>query len=271
MQITLERQSKTIALSFNTDNSIAYDELYLAVQDKMSAIVNGGKFLASVVGKAFTIIGNAVSVLSKNIYVQGLTVAAAGGLGSRLAGGSFELGFLTAGLAFAVNQVVTELAQQTTSAAGRDFIKGWEGFSSSPYKILDQNGNPTGRWTVGYGHEITDAEYQSGQFNNISRAQGAKLLATDLAVAEASVHRFIANNNASISLSQNQFDALVSLTFNSGYIGRFPNLSANFASGNHAGVATQFLDITNGGVPGLVSRRSAEVDLYLNGSYSGRP
>ena len=109
MQITLERQSKTIALSFHADNSIAYDELYLAVQDKMSAIVNGGKFF---VGKAFTIVGNAVSVLSKNIYVQGLTVAAAGGLGSRLAGGSFELGFLTAGLAFAVNRVVTELAQQ---------------------------------------------------------------------------------------------------------------------------------------------------------------
>ena len=78
------------------------------------SLVNGGKFfagfVASVVGKAFTIVGNAVSVLSKNIYVQGLTVAAAGGLGSRLAGGSFELGFLTAGLAFAVNQVVTELA-----------------------------------------------------------------------------------------------------------------------------------------------------------------
>ena len=113
MQITLERQSKTIALSFNTDNSIAYDELYLAVQDKMSAIVNGGKFF---VGKAFTIVGNAVSVLSKNIYVQGLTVAAAGGLGSRLAGGSFELGFLTAGLAFAVNQVVTQLAQEENPA-----------------------------------------------------------------------------------------------------------------------------------------------------------
>ena len=119
MQITLERQSKTIALSFHADNSIAYDELYLAVQDKMSAIVNGGKFF---VGKAFTIVGNAVSVLSKNIYVQGLTVAAAGGLGSRLAGGSFELGFLTAGLAFAVNQVVTELAQERQ--AGNVYVTG---------------------------------------------------------------------------------------------------------------------------------------------------
>ena len=37
---------------------------------------------------------------------QGLIVA--GGLGSKLAGGSFELGFLTAGLAFAVNQILSE-------------------------------------------------------------------------------------------------------------------------------------------------------------------
>ena len=138
MQITLERQSKAIALSFNTDNSIAYDELYLAVQDKMSAIVNGGKFF---VGKAFTIVGNAVSVLSKNIYVQGLTVAAAGGLlGSRLAGGSFELGFLTAGLAFAVNQVVTELAQEEiTTTRTEDSILYERGNSS----VLVKNDVPS--------------------------------------------------------------------------------------------------------------------------------
>ena len=138
MQIMLERQSKTIALSFHADNSIAYDELYLAVQDKMSAIVNGGKFF---VGKAFTIVGNAVSVLSKNIYVQGLTVAAAGGLGSKLAGGSFELGFLTAGLAFAVNQVVTELAQEEiTTTRTEDSILYERGTASVLVKNNDANG-----------------------------------------------------------------------------------------------------------------------------------
>ena len=146
MQITLERQSKTIALSFNTDNSIAYDELYLAVQDKMSAIVNGGKFF---VGKAFTIVGNAVSVLSKNIYVQGLTVAAAGGLGSRLAGGSFELGFLTAGLAFAVNQVVTQLAQE------RKVI-------DSTREAIDHYRNGNGE-TVELGSNIKNALTTSGE------------------------------------------------------------------------------------------------------------
>ena len=143
MQITLERQSKTIALSFNTDNSIAYDELYLAVQDKMSAIVNGGKFF---VGKAFTIVGNAVSVLSKNIYVQGLTVAAAGGLGSRLAGGSFELGFLTAGLAFAVNQVVTQLAQERQ--AGNVYVTGHKVGGVGPVDTAVEYTDENGRTTV---------------------------------------------------------------------------------------------------------------------------
>ena len=205
-------------------------------------------------------------------YVAGRTTVAAisGGTASVIGGGKFENGAKTAALAHLLNGE-TRRVQLRASAAGRDFIKNWEGFRSSPYKVLDQNGNPTGRWTVGYGHEITDTEYQSGRFNNISRAQAAKLLANDLAVAEASVHRFVANNNASISLSQNQFDALVSLAFNSGYIGRFPNLSSNFASGNHAGVAAEFLDITNGGIPGLANRRRAEYDLYLNGNYSGRP
>ena len=159
----------------------------------------------------------------------------------------------------------------TTSLAGRDFIKRWEGFSANPYKVLDANGNPSGNWTVGYGSEITDAEYRSGTFNNLSQAQAELLFLADLAVAEASVHTFMRRNGPTTSVNQNQFDALVSLTFNSGYIGRFPNLSAEFSAGNHSGVAREFLDITNNGITGLQNRRVAEVDIYLNANYSGSP
>ena len=168
MQITLERQSKTIALSFNTDNSIAYDELYLAVQDKMSAIVNGGKFF---VGKAFTIVGNAVSVLSKNIYVQGLTVAAAGGLGSRLAGGSFELGFLTAGLAFAVNQVVTQLAQENNPAnsVANDALDDKHLTLSEANSVWRANNDPNFEVTVDASKLSVK---QTGDFNDNGTAPG---------------------------------------------------------------------------------------------------
>ncbi len=203
--------------------------------------------------------------------------AVLGGTASKLSGGKFANGAVTGAFSQALNNELTEERRvdaqkgMTTSADGVEFIKGWESFSSSPYKVLDSNGNPTGNWTVGYGHEITDAEFLSGNFNNISKAQGLKLLATDISAAEGLVNRFIANNNSSISLSQNQFDALVSLSMNSGYIGRFPSLSANFSAANHAGVATEFLDITNGGVSGLVKRRAAEYNIYMNSNYSGRP
>ncbi len=46
-----------------------------------------------------------------NTVAQGLVVATVGGLVSTLAGGSFELGFVTAGLAFAVNEVANRLSQ----------------------------------------------------------------------------------------------------------------------------------------------------------------
>ena len=252
MQITLERQSKTIALSFHADNSIAYDELYLAVQDKMSAIVNGGKFF---VGKAFTIVGNAVSVLSKNIYVQGLTVAVAGGLGSRLAGGSFELGFLTAGLAFAVNQVVTQLAQQRNpnpSAAAIDFIAEFEGFESTVAP------DPVGIPTVGFGHKVLSGESFS---DPLTREQGLALLRAD-------VNRVVLPglNSVSVDLTQNQVDALSSFIFNvgPGAFGR-STLLQELNAGNFNAVPNQIRRFTFSGgrrLPGLVRRREAEAQLF---------
>ncbi|MEM7360906.1 MAG: RHS repeat-associated core domain-containing protein [Pseudomonadota bacterium] len=74
------------------------------------AVVNGGKFLAGAisagVGKILTIGINGINTIKSSPLAQGLLVAAAGGIASSLAGGSFELGFLTAGLAFAVNHVL---------------------------------------------------------------------------------------------------------------------------------------------------------------------
>jgi len=58
--------------------------------------------------------GAAIGALSNNVVVQGLIVATAGGLASQLVGGSFELGFVTAGLAFAVNQLATSLHKYAT-------------------------------------------------------------------------------------------------------------------------------------------------------------
>jgi len=77
----------------------------------LRAVVNGGKFFAGfvtgAVSKAFTI-GTRALTDNWDVVARGFAVAAVGGAVSALAGGSFELGFLTAGLAFAVNEVFSE-------------------------------------------------------------------------------------------------------------------------------------------------------------------
>ncbi len=77
----------------------------------LRSVVNGGKFLAGFVtgaiSKAITIGSDWLSSVndSASTVVKGLIVATAGGLASQLAGGSFAQGFLTAGLAFSLNNL----------------------------------------------------------------------------------------------------------------------------------------------------------------------
>ena len=145
-------------------------------------------------------------------------------------------------------------------------------YARDPYKVGGE-----GNWTVGYGHEITDVEYESGFFHNITREQALTFLREDVAIAESRVKQFIVNNNSSFNPTQQQFDALVHLTFNTGYLGaerdgqlKFYNLVTSFQQGKFDTMMEHTLDITNGGMPGLVSRRLHEKDIYELGDYSGR-
>lgn len=88
-----------------------------------------------------------------------------------------------------------------TSAAGIALIKRFESFCATVYRC------PAGKPTIGYGHVILPGE----QFSTITEADAIELLRHDLAIAEAAVRRLI-----TVPLTQNQFDALVSFTFNVG-------------------------------------------------------
>jgi len=58
------------------------------------------------------------------------------------------------------------------------------------------------------------------------------------------------------------------LAFNVGYIAKVaPGLCKKINSGAYANAAKEFLDITNGGIAGLVKRRQQEHSMYLNGNY----
>lgn len=140
-----------------------------------------------------------------------------------------------------------------------DFLKAQEG------SVKDKNGNHVsyldggGVWTIGYGH--TGREVRRGQ--SITEEEAIELFDKDIDWAEDAV------NNALLGyeLTQNQFDALVSLTYNIGASG-FKNSTVvkRIKSGDYKGAAEAITwwNKDNGKVvKGLVSRRAREKELFL--------
>lgn len=90
------------------------------------------------------------------------------------------------------------------------------------------------------------------------------LLANDLSIAEKAVNRHV-----KVPLTQNQFDALTSLTFNIGATGLATStLLRVLNQGDYDKAAGRFLDFNKSGTPkkidsGLVNRRNAERELFL--------
>jgi len=141
----------------------------------------------------------------------------------------------------------------TTGANGLALIKDFEGLRLEKYQDV------VGKWTIGYGHLILPTESFP---QPITRAQAGDLLRKDLAVSEAGVNKWV-----SMVLTQNQFDALVSFTFNLG-VGNLQSstLLKLLNQGQLQSAADQFLRWNKAGgkeVAGLTRRRIAERSLFL--------
>ena len=143
------------------------------------------------------------------------------------------------------------------SQNGLNLIKYFEGFRSKPY--LCEAGKPT----IGYGF----TRYPNGQrvtLNDppITEEWAEVILSKLLEQYEAEVDAATNDN-----INQNQFDALVSLTFNIGK-GAFSasTLLKLLNQGNFGGAANQFgvwIKQNKKVLNGLVRRRKAEKDLFL--------
>jgi lysozyme len=145
-----------------------------------------------------------------------------------------------------------------TGKAGIEMIKTFEGFRAAPYKCS------AGVPTIGYG-----ATFYPG---------GKKVTMTDVAITEEQAVELLANMLVSFekyvdsycidTITQNQFDALVSFAYNLGPA----NLKSSTllkkvnANPNDESIRLEFLKWVKAGgktLKGLVRRREAEADLYF--------
>lgn len=141
-----------------------------------------------------------------------------------------------------------------TNAAGLALIKQFEGCVLTAYPDPGTGGDP---WTIGYGH--TGSDVYRGL--SITQQQAEDLLKRDLQRFEQEVCNLV-----KVSLTDNQFAALVSFDYNTGSLSSSTLLRLLNAS-NYQGAADQFLQWTHAGnqvLPGLVSRRQAERRLFLS-------
>jgi lysozyme len=135
---------------------------------------------------------------------------------------------------------------------GLALIKQSEGLSLKAYPDPGTGGEP---WTIGYGHA-----HGVKPGDVITEAQADQFLLEDVASAEAAVNRLCPIT------TQNQFDALVSFTFNLGEGSlQDSTLRRLHNEGDYAGAKAQFPRWSYAAgkqLPGLVKRRQAEAQLY---------
>ena len=145
------------------------------------------------------------------------------------------------------------------SEAGLSLIAEFEGFSAIPYN------DPVGHCTIGFGHLLHMGNCNSSDGGNYTRAEAVRLLQQDVRRYEDAVNRLI-----TVQLNQNQFDALVSFTFNLGYGAlEGSTLRRKLNAGLHGEVCEQLrrwnkakLNGVMVELAGLTRRREAECTLW---------
>lgn len=167
-----------------------------------------------------------------------------------------KLHILVCGLALMVSCV----AAREINGAGLNLIKEVEGWRNCAYR--DQ----VGAWTIGYGHLIVawDGLCKPNPSPSccISDQRGTEILRSDLKIATDCISRIV-----HVPLSDNQFAALVSWTFNVG-IGAAARsqLVSRLNANDYNSVCDELKKYIYGGgrvIEGLVVRRQKECNLFL--------
>ena len=157
-------------------------------------------------------------------------------------------------------------SQMTVSPRAIEFLKSFEKGPDGGPALKPYTSPEKGLDTVGWGHKMRPGEDFS---RGLTPEQADALFLKDLAR-----HQRIVQNSVKVPLSQQQFDALVSLAYN------LPSAFANeqdstllreLNKGNYSGAAGQLPRWNHAGkavMPGLTERRGYERDMFMNGVYT---
>ncbi|EQA1641825.1 lysozyme [Enterobacter hormaechei] len=144
-----------------------------------------------------------------------------------------------------------------TSEKGIALIKDFEGCRLTAYQ------DSVGVWTIGYGwtQPVNGKPIRAGM--TIKQETAERLLKTGLVSYESDVSRLVR-----VGLTQGQFDAMVSFTYNLGARSLSTStLLRKLNAGDYAGAADEFLRWNKAGgkvMNGLTRRREAERALFLS-------
>lgn len=174
------------------------------------------------------------------------------------------------------------------SPAGIEFILSWEGLREYPYNDLEDPLKAT--CTVGYGHTLHAGSCSETEMNHkYDQNELLDFLVNDVSQAEKDVRTVLqkldnmyrpdAAEGNPLPVTQEQFDALVSIVYTSGYT-NFETLIMDVITKDNEGgyyiidrnlfeteLKSKFTVIGTG----LVNRRNQEVDLFYNSIYGIGP
>ena len=154
-------------------------------------------------------------------------------------------------VSLALSSPSTATGFNLVSNEGYEMIKDFEGLRLTSYQ------DAVGVWTIGYGHTLTATKGQT-----ITRAQANSMLYADVQTCSEFVL-----TTASVELSGNKFDALVSFCYNLGQgalkrstLWRKVNASKPTQEITHE--FKRWIRASGKVLRGLVRRRAAEATLY---------
>jgi len=162
------------------------------------------------------------------------------------------------------NSAYKDISELKLSQNGWDMIRNEEKLRLVAYKIND------GMITIGYGHaeRIKSSKYKIG--DSITEQEATDIFHKDVNKKVSGIRRLWKrwkNKGIDIKLTQNQYDALVSLTYNTGVSGMLKSeFIQKLKQGNYKESAEliKTTRINDDKFPGLRTRRLREYNLFIS-------